>query len=537
VLGVCAVLLLAGAACSSNGDTTRTAATELGTTVGVTNPTVIPADEGAPQSGGSIVFGVDAEPNGLSPVQDQFASNNMLLMSSMLETLTVFDQDGKAQPFLARSITPDATATKWTIALKPDITFQDGQAFDAAAVKTNIDAYRHALASIAMKAISTISVVDPLTVEVDMNQPWASFPSFLASQEGFMESPAAITAADATSHPVGTGPFELVRWDHGSSIVVKKNPHYWQAGKPYLDQIEFRIINDPAARANALRAGDLNLMLTDDPQSIADYRNDSGYKDVIDAAGDTQQVVMNQATAPFDNVDARRALIHATDTHAVADNFGTGVLTPADQPFSAKSAYHQSDPHDAGFDLDAAKRDVAAYTAATGHPPQFNLTVFTGEANVALAQILQAQWKAAGIDAQIDAVDQSTGISQIIVGKTQAELGPNFGYPDPDWNYIFWHSEFTAPVGQLSVNFAHLHLADLDAALKQGRTTLSTDERVHAYQQAIRLMNDDDAYLWLYQYVAALIATNDVHGLGKAEQNGFATIASSGWFGDLWLSH
>ena len=86
-----------------------------------------------------------------------------------------------------------------------------------------------------------------------MNQPWASFPRFLASPGGLHAvAPTRSTAADAETHPVGTGPFVFDHWDHGSKIVTKKNPNYWQAGKPYLDGIEFRILNDPTSRATAL---------------------------------------------------------------------------------------------------------------------------------------------------------------------------------------------------------------------------------------------------------------------------------------------
>jgi ABC-type transport system substrate-binding protein len=328
----------------------------------------------------------------------------------------------------------------------------------------------------------------------------------------------------------------LDKWDHGTSIVVKKNPNYWQAGKPYLDQIDFRILNDPAARANALESGEINMMFSDDPQTIASYRNKAGFRDVIDASGDAQSIVMNQAAPPFDNVNARKALVHATDDKAITETFGDGVLTPIDQPFSDKNPYHTTDSHYAGFNLDAAKQDVAQYTAETGQPLNVTLTSFTGAGNLALSQLLQEQWSKAGIKTQISTVDQTTAISDIIFGKTQAVLNPNFGYPDPDWNYVFWHSDFTAPVGQLSVNFGHLKLPDLDQALLQGRVSLVPDQRKAAYGKATQLLNDDFAYVWIYRYVAALVAADNVHGLGPAEQAGFATINSKPYFQDLWLS-
>jgi peptide/nickel transport system substrate-binding protein len=526
---VAGAMLAAGACSSAGGEPTAAPA--------VSGPsTVIPADEGTPVAGGGLVFGIDAEPNGLSPVQNNFAINNMLVMSSMLETLMVFDKNQQTQPFLADSVTPSNLASKWTIKLKPNIKFSDGAPLNADAVKQNLDAYRSGLASILMKPITGINVIDDLTLEVDMSQPWASFPSVLASEQGFIQSPAAINAPDATSHPVGTGPFMLDKWDHGTSITVKKNPNYWQAGKPYLDQIEYKILNDPASRANALDDGEINMLYADDPQTIANYKTKSGYRDVIDGSGDAQAISMNEAAEPFDNINARKALVHATDNKAVTASFGDGVLTPIDQPFSEKNPYHQTDPHYAGFDLDQAKKDVAQYTTETGKPLEVTLTAFTGTANLSLAQLLQDQWNKAGIKTQISLVDQTTAIGDIIMGKTQATMSPNFGYPDPDWQYPFWDGDFTAPVGQLSINFPHIKNADLDQALLEGRVNLIPDKRKEAYNKAVQILNDNYTYVWIYRYVNALVAADNVHGLGQAEQAGYSNLASKPWFQDLWVS-
>jgi peptide/nickel transport system substrate-binding protein len=523
--------MLTAAACSSAGG-----APAAGPSASAGPSTVIPADEGTPVPGGAMVFGIDAEPNGMSPVQNNYATNNMIVMSSIFESLAVFDKDQKPQPYLADSFTPTNLASKWTIKLKPNIKFTDGTPLNAAAVKANLDAQKGSFAAIAMKAVDSINVVDDQTVEVDMNQPWASFPSFLATQQGMMASPNSLNAADAQTNPVGTGPFMLDKWDHGTSITVKKNPNYWQAGKPYLDQIDFRVLNDPTARANALESGEANLMFTDDPGTIASYKNKPGFKDIIDASGDAQSIVMNEAAEPFDNINARKALVHATDDKAVTSSYGDGVLSPTDQPFSEKNPYHSTDSHYAGFDLDQAKKDVAQYTAETGKPLEVTLTSFTGAGNLALSQLLQEQWNKAGIKTQISTVDQTTAISDIIFGKTEAVLNPNFGYPDPDWNYSFWHSDFTAPVGQLSVNFPHLKLPDLDQALLEGRVNLIPDKRVAAYNKAVQLLNDNYTYVWVYRYVAALIAADNVHGLGQAEQVGFSNLSTKPWYQDLWMS-
>ena len=68
------------------------------------------------------------------------------------------------------------------------------------------------------------------------------------------------------------------------------------------------------------------------------------------------------------------------------------------------------------------------------------------------------------------------------------------------------------------------------------RINLIPQKRKEAYDKATQLLNDGSAYVWIYRYVAALVAANNVHGLAQAEQAGFANLSSRPWYQDLWLS-
>jgi ABC-type transport system substrate-binding protein len=277
-------------------------------------------------------------------------------------------------------------------------------------------------------------------------------------------------------------------------------------------------------------------MLTDAPEKMAAYADRKDRTMVVDRSGDAQGVMMNQAQPPFDNSNARKALVYATDPASVADSFGDGLLQPTDQPISELSPYHVADPHYLGPNLDLAKKAAAQYTAETGSPLKFKLLLFAGAANLTLGQLLQAQWAQAGIDAQLDVVDESKGISDSITGQFQAELGPNFGFPDPDNNYFFWHSSFIGPIGSLSINFPHFGSPELDKALDDGRASLDPKVRKDAYATVTRVLNDNAVYVWLYRYADALIARDDVRGLRSAEESGFASINSKPWYQNLWLT-
>jgi peptide/nickel transport system substrate-binding protein len=317
---------------------------------------------------------------------------------------------------------------------------------------------------------------------------------------------------------------------------MKRNPHYWRTGKPYLDEIDFHVLTDGTSRANALASGDVDIILTNDTHAMADLTSHPDRRVVVDQTGDVEHIIMNQGQPPFDNTNARKALIYATDSQSLANELGNGLLAPADQPYYDKSAYYNPDSHYLGYNLDKAKQAVKQYETEAGHPLTFTFTISADPYNLNQAQILVDMWKKAGIDASIASTEATSLTQQIITGTLQATPGANFGFPDPDWNYIFWHSSFVGPIGQLSINMAHMSLGPLDDVLAQGRANLLPAERTNAYKRSSQIINDDDAYIWLYRTAQALIATDKVKGLGPAQTNGFARTDAKPWWDGVWLA-
>src|SRR5262245_42151448 len=161
---------------------TSASSSETGTDVSSGRTTVVPLDEGTPKDGGKLVIGLDAEPAGFDPATSQYASQSHAVASSMVEAVMAFEADRTPKPYLASSVEPSDLAAKWTIKLKPNIKFHDGAKLDAEAVKANLEAQRQGLGTIALKVIDSVVVTGELSLEVNMTQPWASFPAILAGQ-------------------------------------------------------------------------------------------------------------------------------------------------------------------------------------------------------------------------------------------------------------------------------------------------------------------------------------------------------------------
>ena len=522
-LTVVMMSMLASAACSSSS--TNSSAT--GTSI----------DEADPVAGGALNFGLTSETNGWNPTKDQWTVDSHLVASSFYEPLVAVDPNYDLVPQLAAAIEPNDEFTQWTIRLRPDVMFHDGTPCDAEAVKANLDASRNGIGAYGLKIIDSVETPDPLTVVINMNSPWSAFPGALAGQPGYMVAPQSLADDTASTHPVGTGAFVFGDWTPDRRLRVTKNPNYWQAGLPYLDEIDYQPMVDNTTRAAAVESGSLDMMMTLQPSDAAKFRDKSGFQVVTDNGAEETHVMLNFAKPPFDNELARQAIVHATDHDAVVQAIGPDVLETADSPFAPGEPWHATDTHYGGFDPEAAAREVTEYEQQTGERLSFTLTTFPDDISVQTSQLLKEMWSNAGADVTIQAIESSSFISGIVVGDFQATMSSNFGYGDPDFNYIFWHSSLMAPLGQISLNFSHNADPQVDAALDAARKTEDVDARGDQYQIVSQRLNDDYAYVWLYRTAVTLVATDEVGGLSSIGDAGFARADGKPWIARLWLAN
>ncbi len=540
IAGVVALSLGLVAACSSTSTSTTAPSTTPGSTPDVT------VDEGTPVDGGKLVVAVPAETPGWNPTTAEWASYSAMVGSSMLESLATVDPHGTAQPWLATSFTPNATFDSWTLKLRSDVTFQDGTPFDAAAVKMNLDSALVApVSSQALAgAFKAVTVVDPLTVRVDLDQPWASFPSsYLAGQSALMMAPSALNAEDkGAKHPIGTGPFTFESWQPDSVLRVKKNPTYWQKGLPHLESIEFRIIADANSAKQALSAGDVDAFET----TSADIANGAEGTSTIVRDWNTEpsMLITNTLPAldgvpnPLGNAHARMALALATDRDAIAASVGDGVKVPT-SPFSPESPWGRPEGqnHYPNFDLELAKQEVAAYEKDTR---QTSLTLtLTGTSDInagRIMQMVQSQWQQAGIEVKIEALEGASLISRVVVGKYQVAFFSFYTSPDPDQDRYFWSASTAQGYGKLSINFTQYTNPDMEKALQLGRSQPDFDTRKAAYNQVVDQINAATTNIWLFWTPYSIISTPRVKGLQAAAVQHFANFQPKTFWPNTWIA-
>jgi peptide/nickel transport system substrate-binding protein len=480
-------------------------------------------------AGGNLTFGLEAETlPGYCLTTTHAAISGIQVIAAIYDTLTVPNDKGAATPYLAKSVTPNANFTVWTIGLRPGIQFQDKEPLDAAAVKLNLDAYRGApgapnaspdLFKIYLGFISDVAVVDPMTVKVTLKTPVAQFPSYLYStgRLGIM-APAQLNGsqADCNSHLIGTGPFALAPngYQVNEHLIANKNPNYWQKGYPKADSITFSYVPDGAQRNTELQGGQLDLIHQANPLEVDRLRNlGSSIQRLSQKPGEREiaHYWVIAKNAPFNSQDARTAFAMAIDRKQILAVRAKNVFDAANGISDTATPGYLKDAGYPAYNLKKAQALVQQVKAANGG--QFNITLGStqDQDTQAEAALLVNQLGKAGITATIKVQDQGTLINDALSGTIDVLLWRNLygGYTNlQDSDTYVWFANIN--LGFLT-NFGNYNDPQIQATLDQGRAASTTAQAKPIYQQLNKELAQK-GYILPTWYVAWTIGyQNNVH--------------------------
>jgi peptide/nickel transport system substrate-binding protein len=506
-----AVVGLVAVGCGSSKGSSDAGGTPVGTV-----PSLIKSPSGPPQAGGTLTFGTEAEVSGWNPAVDRWDASGTEIALTVMDALVQFDQNFKAQPYLAQSLTANADFTEWDIKLREGVSFHDGTPLNSAALKKSIDTFAAAaLTGAAFANVASTKTIDDLTVAVTMKQSWATFPDGLSGQAGVVPAPAQLDsgATNSSRLPIGTGPFVYKSWVPDQSFDAVKNPKYWRAGLPHFEEVIFKPIPDASTRLAALQTGDINLTVTSRNADIAKLTPKAKAGDLQMAVSvgalDTNSVLINTTKAPMDDIRVRQAMAYAIDKSALDAVTSTDPSLNADSVFAPDSKWYSKTDYPT-HDIDKAKQLVSAYEAEKG-PIKFELGATTDPIVSQSAQLLQQQFTDVGMEVSVKNLEQSAYITNAVTGAYTAQLWRQFGIPDPDANYVWFIGANAAP--PLSLNMARNVDPALDAALNAQRASNNEATRQAAWATIQQRQTADLPYLWLSRQPWVLAADNTVMGL------------------------
>jgi peptide/nickel transport system substrate-binding protein len=331
-------------------------------------------------------------------------------------------------PWLATSWKADDSAPSLTLTLKQGVKFHDNTDFNAAAAKWNLDQIIAAKKA-ELASVKSVDVVDANTIRLNLTQPDGLLLTYLAGTRGLMMSPTAYQNAGSTdkdrtawaeNNPVGTGPFKLTSRQRDVKTVFTKFDGYWQTGKPYLDRIEFIIFADETTELAAFQKGDLDVMLTQQPQNVklledsGKYSIDPGDLNLCGALeGDSKH-----PDSPWAKIQVRQAAAYAVDNAQFAKTMGSGYWQPTNQfDLPGRVGYN---PAVVGYPYNPTK--AKQLLADAGYPNGFKTILYGMPQYANMLASLQAYFKDVGITAE----------SQIITPAKRVEMFSSSG-----WNGVW----------------------------------------------------------------------------------------------------
>ena len=201
------------------------------------------ASAGTPKRGGTLSFGRQTGPTQLDPA-NSIVEGDVYTLDKIFEPLYITSPAGQLLPWLAQGHTVSTDGKTWTFALRPGVKFSDGKPVTADDVVFSIlraagDA--NGPLNFLDFAISSLKADGASSVVATLSQPWAPFLSDISVFANAIvpKDFGGQSASAFFASPVGTGPFTLKSFVKGGNVSLERNPHYWQAGKPYLDAVNF----------------------------------------------------------------------------------------------------------------------------------------------------------------------------------------------------------------------------------------------------------------------------------------------------------
>jgi peptide/nickel transport system substrate-binding protein len=346
-------------------------------------------------------------PSGLGYVPAILKPEACAMASPAVETLFRMDKEGQSQPFLAADhLKYDAASNSYTLTIKKGIKFQDGTDFDAAAVKWNIDQSIGKRTDV--KNVKSIDVIDSSTCRLNLTSFDYTIETQLSRYCGLMFSPTFFqkNGEEGTkNNPVGTGPFKFVSFARDVNLKYARWDSYRDAGKPYLDGIEFVFIADPVTRLAAFQAGEadvLNGVEAKDAQKMeptGKYGFNKCMGTLWGLAGDG-----SHDTSPFGKIEVRQALNFAINPQPIVKSIGLGYWDWTDQPVARTAWGYNKTPSPYTYDPAKAKQMLAA----AGYPNGLGVPMIVQNdpaSAVDLMTAIMAQLNDAGFNLKLQVVD------------------------------------------------------------------------------------------------------------------------------------
>jgi len=437
--------------------------------------------------------------------------------------LLVENNYNKLQPGLALSW-KNIDAKTWEFKLRPNVKWQDGKPFTAEDVIFSYQRARNVPGSVAtfagyLRTVESVSAKDPLTLVIKTNIPNPDLPLNLASVHivsKHIGEKATTENYNSGAAMVGSGPYKWVSYIPGDRIVMERNNDYW-GSKQIWEKVNYRYINNAAARTAALLSGDVDVI---DKVSVSDLARLKQSPNVKVFPYNGLRVLLLQPTfregpSPYitDNngkqldknplLDARvrRALSLAINRKALIDRILQGAATEANQWMPAGTYGYNPDIKNIPNDVNQAKKLLAE----AGFPQGFKLTIHVPNDRYPQApetmQAVAQFWTRIGVKTQVEVLPWASYAARANKNEFAVSvLAWGNGTGEASYALVNVLATVDAKTGLGASNWNHYSNPAIDRALTESTEEFDTAKREAILRNAAKIVSDDAGIIPLYHY-------------------------------------
>ena len=431
------------------------------------------------------------------------------IIRNLHDGLLTRDSAMKVVPELAESWTALDPMT-YEFKLRQGVTFHDGSPMTAEDVKFTFDRLVQEGAMEGQTSprksllgpLKEVRIVDDRTVQMILSEPWPILPAMLPFQEVVSKAHVEKVGANGMADQVnGTGPFRLVDWRKGDSVIMERYDGYYggaadipPAGQACVERVIFKVIPENASRVAALLAGDVHIIDALPTHSINQVDNNPGTHVMSVRGTRSSYIALNNQKPPFNDVRVRHAVAHALDRQLIVDKILAGNATLIDGILSPDAFGKNTELPAYAVDPEKAK----ALLAEAGYPDGIDVTLDAEGALKDTAEAIASLLTKAGIRTKV-----VVGESSQLVARYRTKGEPidgqmwltSWGNGSLDPADIFVPTHRSADRGNAS-GYAN---TELDALLDAANTELDQAKRAGLYHQAEAMVNRDlpMVYLWV----------------------------------------
>lgn len=431
----------------------------------------------------TLRIGLAEDPDVLDPTLGRTFVGR-IVFASLCDKLFDIDEKLNIVPQLATSWVWSGDNKSLTMKLRSGVTFHDGEKFDAAAVKFNIERHKNLAGSSRrgeLVPVSTVDVIDELTAKINLSAPFSPLLTVLADRAGMMVSPKAALAnpANFSARPICSGPFKFTERVAQERIVLERYNNYWNKAEIHFDKVIFLPIVDDTVRLANLRSGQLDFIERVAPSDVALIKADKRLAIARISELGYQSIAINTSNSDFSKKNplgrdprVREAFELSLDRDLIVRVAMDGEATPGNQWVMPSNSFYAKNVPIPKRDIPRAK---ALLKEAGVVNPSFNLLTPSNSDAQRIAQVVQAMAKEAGFDVKIQSTESATALSLATKGQFDAFVMIWSGRPDPDGNLFSFYG------CKQALNVSGECRPQWDELLDRSRNTLDTAGRIKVF--------------------------------------------------------